>query len=98
MKIFVKTGIFLIFLLLFQGFTGFGKFGELLTYLVSFDMIAHAQKHAHAYKVLSFSFLEIPHQIMLDLLHYFWCTLIIQKGDANALGDVQCLLEKDLRY
>ena len=47
-------------------------------------------------KYFHFHFLEIPHQIMLDLLHYFWCTLIIQKGDANALGGVQCLLEKDL--
>jgi len=52
-------------------------------------------------KYFHFHFLEIPHQIMLDLLHYFWCTLIIQKGDANALGDVQWMspgLEKDLRY
>ena len=39
---------------------------------------AHGQKHEHAYKVLSLSFLEIPYQFMLDLVHQFWSTLIIQ--------------------
>ena len=91
MKIFVKTGIFLIFLLLllllFQGFTGFGKFGDLLTDLVSFDIDRTcAETYTRAYKVLSLSFSRNSASNYAGFIALFLMYLNYSKGRRECTG------------